>query len=179
MSFKKGPASRLTTKQKECLRLVGNNFSSKEIGLRLGISHHTVDQRLRFATKALGAATRFEAARMLHEAEPLAAQTPEHFVYQPPHVEPNPVHDTEGPSDAERDRAFGPSDRALQDAGNLTWPIPQSSAAWAFDAIPQTGGFRQPIRWQVKGLLAVAIALLSLIAFGAAIAGLEVLSRLN
>jgi DNA-binding CsgD family transcriptional regulator len=56
---------RLTEKQKECLRLVLRRNSSKEIASELGISPHTVDARLKGALKALGTASRFEAARIL------------------------------------------------------------------------------------------------------------------
>jgi len=52
----------LTDKQRECLDLLLDHRTSKEIALTLDISKHTVDQRLRAARKILGAANRAETA---------------------------------------------------------------------------------------------------------------------
>jgi DNA-binding CsgD family transcriptional regulator len=54
----------LTAGQRDCLRLVGEYLSSKEIARILDISPHTVDQRLKRATALLEVPTRFEAARL-------------------------------------------------------------------------------------------------------------------
>ncbi len=61
---------RLTEPQKECLRLVADLLSSKEIARILDISHHTVDQRLKRAQTILSVSSRAEAARTLvgHES---------------------------------------------------------------------------------------------------------------
>ena len=61
---------KVTDPQKQCLRLVADLMSSKQIARQLDISHHTVDQRLKRAQAILGASGRAEAARMLlnHEA---------------------------------------------------------------------------------------------------------------
>jgi DNA-binding CsgD family transcriptional regulator len=63
------PIDRLTEGQKDCLRLVKLHLSSKEIARELGISPHTVDQRLKRATAILASSTRFEAARLLSDEE--------------------------------------------------------------------------------------------------------------
>lgn len=52
----------LTAKQREVLDLLIEHKTSKEIGRLLGISPHTVDQRIFFAKEKLGAASRSEAA---------------------------------------------------------------------------------------------------------------------
>ncbi len=52
----------LTAKQREVLDLLIEHKTSKEIGRALGISPHTVDQRIFFAKEKLGAANRSEAA---------------------------------------------------------------------------------------------------------------------
>ena len=61
---------RLTTGQRECLDLVAQLQSSKQIARRLGISPYTVDQRVARACRALGTTTRADAALMVvrHEA---------------------------------------------------------------------------------------------------------------
>jgi len=52
----------LTAKQREVLDLLIQHKSSKEIARELGISPHTVDQRVQFAKEKLGVETRSEAA---------------------------------------------------------------------------------------------------------------------
>lgn len=77
--------SRLTDGQKACLRMVYRHMSSKDIARTLGISPHTVDQRLRIAMRALGVGSRVEAARILVELEGGAYQS---SLYQTPHLVP-------------------------------------------------------------------------------------------
>jgi DNA-binding CsgD family transcriptional regulator len=60
-------ADPLTPGQVDCLLLVGQHFTSKEIALSLGISRHTVDQRVRLAMRALGVKRRGEAGRIVVE----------------------------------------------------------------------------------------------------------------
>ncbi len=52
----------LTAKQRQVLDLLIEHKTSKEIARQLGISPHTVDQRIQFAKEKLGAASRNEAA---------------------------------------------------------------------------------------------------------------------
>lgn len=72
--------SRLTEKQKECLRLVAKNLNTKQIARQIGKSDHAVDQRIRQALRALGVADRFQAARILTKVE--AAATYQPLIYQ-------------------------------------------------------------------------------------------------
>lgn len=66
--------SALTDKQREVLDLVLDHKTSKEIARRLGISPHTVDQRIHFAKLKLDASSRSELAlqyrRLLLVCEP-------------------------------------------------------------------------------------------------------------
>jgi DNA-binding CsgD family transcriptional regulator len=57
--------ARLTEGQRLCLLLVAEHRSSKEIARHLGISPHTVDQRIRIALGLLGVRQRADAARLL------------------------------------------------------------------------------------------------------------------
>jgi DNA-binding CsgD family transcriptional regulator len=57
-----GGIAGLTDKQREVLDLLIEHKTSKEIARLLGISPHTVDQRIFFAKEKLGAASRNEAA---------------------------------------------------------------------------------------------------------------------
>jgi DNA-binding CsgD family transcriptional regulator len=55
----------LTDGQVACLQLVAANLTSKEIAVQLGISPHTVDQRVRGALRQLGVQNRRQAARLV------------------------------------------------------------------------------------------------------------------
>lgn len=61
--------TRLTEAQREALRLVMIGYQSKEIAGKLGIGVDAVNKRLAAARTALGAPTRFAAARWLAEHE--------------------------------------------------------------------------------------------------------------
>src|SRR5687768_9947403 len=61
--------SRLTEREKVCLRQWLHHKSAKEIAADLGISHHAVEKRLKMARIKLDATSSLEAARMLGEAE--------------------------------------------------------------------------------------------------------------
>ena len=71
---------RLTDKQRECLRLVYDHLSSKEIAPRLKVEPGTVDQYIKAAMRTLGVSDRRAAARMLAEHE-TGPHRP--LVYQP------------------------------------------------------------------------------------------------
>lgn len=73
--------SALSDKQKDCLRLVAQNMTSKQIARRLSVSEHTVDQRIRQALRVLGVPDRFEAARALANSE--GPETYQRLIYQP------------------------------------------------------------------------------------------------
>ena len=79
--------NKLSDGQRDCLRLVAENRSSKEIARILAISPHTVDQRLKRAASILAVESRFEAARVFtsHERQHgLSLPTYESLVYQRP-----------------------------------------------------------------------------------------------
>jgi DNA-binding CsgD family transcriptional regulator len=63
------PPKALNEGQKDCLRLVMQHFSSKEIARKLALSPHTVDKRLKLATAILGVSSRVDAARIFAEVD--------------------------------------------------------------------------------------------------------------
>jgi len=87
--------AQLTDGQRDCLRLVFNHQTSKDIARILGVSPHTVDMRLRTSMKVLGVTSRIEAARVLMQEETrlgLCADAYQPLIYQSPDMElsPNP-----------------------------------------------------------------------------------------
>jgi len=79
----KDRVGRLTRGQLDCLRLVAQHLSSKEIAAELGISPHTVDQRIRQSLHTLGVSRRAQAARLVAQfGEPY-----QRLIHQSPHIE--------------------------------------------------------------------------------------------
>src|SRR5688572_3041512 len=79
--------ARLSAGQLDCLRLVDQHLSSKEIAAELKISPHTVDQRIRGALHILGVDRRTQAARLVaRHSGPY-----QRLIHQPPYVEPHPA----------------------------------------------------------------------------------------
>jgi DNA-binding CsgD family transcriptional regulator len=89
-----GRVARLSPGQLDCLRLVNEHLSSKEIAAELKISPHTVDQRIRGALQTLGVERRSQAARMVAQYAPQDGaphSTPhQRLIHQSPYVEAEP-----------------------------------------------------------------------------------------
>jgi DNA-binding CsgD family transcriptional regulator len=75
--------ARLSPGQLDALLLVDQHLSSKEIAVELGISPHTVDQRIRGALHILGVERRAQAARMVAQVH----GPYQRLIHQPPHIE--------------------------------------------------------------------------------------------
>src|SRR3954465_5019923 len=75
--------ARLTAGQLDCLRLVDQHLSSKEIASELHISPHTVDQRIRQALGILGVERRTQAARIVAQFD----EPYQRLIHQSPHIE--------------------------------------------------------------------------------------------
>jgi len=75
--------AKLTQGQLDCLLLVDQHLSSKEIAAELKISPHTVDQRIRVALQSLGVDRRTHAARIVaRHHEPY-----QRLIHQSPYIE--------------------------------------------------------------------------------------------
>lgn len=59
----------LTDRERQTLRLVGRGYDAKSLARELGLSVHTVNERLREARRKLGVSSSREAARMLAGSE--------------------------------------------------------------------------------------------------------------
>ena len=89
------PIEELTEKEKEALRLLLAGHDAKSAALKIDISVHTLNDRLRAARRKLGVTTSKEAARALSEAEQTGSEvpldeTPESFVHKPLGVQETP-----------------------------------------------------------------------------------------
>ncbi|WP_082006606.1 helix-turn-helix domain-containing protein [Sphingomonas sp. ERG5] len=116
-----GGIDQLTEAQRACLRLVLTRRNSKEIAQVLNISPHSVDKRIERAVAALGAASRFDAARRLADHE--GGQTYEPIAHEPidvasPAVQAPPRHSTAPSGYGRRLFGFAPVGRINGDARN-------------------------------------------------------------
>lgn len=89
------PIEELTEKEKEALRLLLAGHDAKSAALKIDISVHTLNDRLRAARRKLGVTTSKEAARALSEAEQTGSEAPldeapESFVHKPLGVQETP-----------------------------------------------------------------------------------------
>ena len=163
--------AKLSHAQQECLRLVDRHLTSKEIAIRLGVSPHTINQRLERACKQLGVATRKEAARLMAVYDPI--------IYEPldiAHVTDDhssfPDLDYRESSDAK------PSDFLLCD---VALPLHQEGLVGAFGfalPFPRKRGDANALSIRQRLIWAMLIASFGIILSGLLIAALETLGRL-
>jgi DNA-binding CsgD family transcriptional regulator len=165
--------SALSAGQLEVLRLVDQHLSSKEIAGLLGISSHTVDQRIRTAIRLLGVARRQDAARLVALAEPY-----QRLIHQAPYLDPTPADDH--PDGAisfqirHADRAVGiGDDEVLETEQGATPPRSSLVLPWSTRSNP-----RNEMSFGHRLLWIVAIAMGASFSAGMYLAGLESLARL-
>lgn len=164
--------ARLSEGQLHVLRLVNQHLNSKEIAAELGISPHTVDQRIRGAIKTLGVSKRQEAARLVSRAEPY-----QRLIHQPPHIdaEPNPS-ETDGAVSFQirhADRAGGTGPDGLETEQG-------TAASRSFLVLPWStkGNPRNEMSVGQRLLWILAISMGASFSAGMYLAGLESLARL-
>ena len=164
--------ARLSQGQIDCLRLVNEHRSSKEIAVELGISPHTVDQRIRLALQILGVERRSHAARLVaSEAGPY-----QRLIYQPPHLAVVPaVEQQEGAISHQirhADRAGGTGGTGTEtEQGSL----PRSPLVWP---IATRSHPRNEMKVGQRLTWIVIIAIGASFSAGMFLAGLESLSRM-
>ncbi|KQU47443.1 hypothetical protein ASG67_14425 [Sphingomonas sp. Leaf339] len=66
---------RLSARERDALRLLAQGFDAKSAAQRLGMSVHTLNDRLRGARQKLGVSSSREAARLLAESDRLSPET--------------------------------------------------------------------------------------------------------
>lgn len=166
------PVDKLSDRQLDCLRLVAQNLSSKEIAVELGISSHTVDQRIRGALQILGVERRAQAARIVTEA----AGPYQRLIHQPPYIAPNPANDQQEGAISHQirhaDRAGGIGETGFQteQSSQLRSPLVLPFATRSNPRNEMSVG--QRLTW------IVIIAIGATFSAGMYLAGLESLSRM-
>jgi DNA-binding CsgD family transcriptional regulator len=165
--------AKLTAGQLDCLRLVDQLLSSKEIAAELKISPHTVDQRIRQALAILGVDRRTQAARIVAQHK----GPYQRLIHQSPYI---PANEQTGHPEAAVSNQIRHADRAGKagEAGFLTeqrpatfWPSLQPPFATRSNPRNEMS-VGQRLFW------IVAIAIGAAFSAGMYLAGLESLARL-
>ncbi len=162
---------RLSDGQLKVLRLVDQHLNSKEIAAELGISPHTVDQRIRGAIRILGVTKRQEAARLVAQVLPY-----QRLIHQPPDIDAAPANDDQDPAISfqirHADRAGGIGAAGLE--------TEQGQAPRSF-LVPPWSTRRNPRNEMGVGqrlLWILGISMAASFSAGMYLAGLESLARL-
>jgi len=164
--------AKLTPGQLDCLLLVDQLLSSKEIAAELKISPHTVDQRIRQALQVLGVERRNQAARIVAQHKGPSQR----LIHQSPYI---PAEEQTSHPEAAVGNQIRHADRAgeVGEAGFLTEQrpsfLPSLQLPFATRSNPRNEmSVGQRLFW------IAAIAIGAAFSAGMYLAGLESLSRL-
>ena len=164
---------RLTAGQLDCLRLVNEHLSSKEIAAELAISPHTVDQRIRQALQILGVERRAQAARIVSQH----SGPYQRLIHQSPYIE---TARTDGHSDEAIGLQIRHADRAggTGGAGFLTEQRPVSFRSSLQPPFATRSNPRNEMSVGQRLFWIAMIAIGAAFSAGMYLAGLESLARL-
>ena len=166
--------AKLTRGQLDCLQLVAQHLSSKEIAVELGISPHTVDQRIRQALHILDVPRRSQAARLVEQY----GRPYQRLIHQPPYIE------TEGAASDEKGAVSNQirhADRAGEAWGSTGFLTEQKRESfWSSLQLPfaTRSHPRNEMSVGLRLLWIVVIATGAAFSAGMYLAGLESLARL-
>jgi len=164
---------RLTPGQLDCLRLVDQHLSSKEIAAELGISPHTVDQRIRQSLQTLGVERRAQAARIVAQySEPY-----QRLIHQPPYI---PGADDSGHPEAAVSHQIRHADRAGRAGGPGFLTEQRPASFWPSLQLPfaTRSNPRNEMSVGQRLFWIATIAIGAAFSAGMYLAGLESLARL-
>jgi len=165
--------ARLSLGQLDCLRLVDQHLSSKEIATELKISPHTVDQRVRQSLAILGVERRSQAARLVARY----SGPYQRLIHQSPHI---PGDFQSGHPEAAVSYQIRHADRAggTGGAGFLTEQRPVSFRSSLQLPFATRSNPRNEMSVGQRLFWIVAIAIGAAFSAGMYLAGLESLARL-
>jgi len=165
--------ARLSPGQLDCLLLVDQHLSSKEIAAALHISPHTVDQRIRQALSILGVERRTQAARVVAQYQ----EPYQRLIHQSPYIPPDAQS---GHPEAAVSHQIRHADRAGEagGAGFLTEQRPASFRSSLQLPFATRSSPRNEMSVGQRLFWIVAIAIGAAFSAGMYLAGLESLARL-
>jgi DNA-binding CsgD family transcriptional regulator len=165
--------AKLSPGQLDCLRLVDQHLSSKEIAGKLHISPHTVDQRIRQALAILGVERRTQAARIVAQYK----GPYQRLIHQSPYI---PAGQQSGHPEAAVSHQIRHADRAGEagGAGFLTEQRPASFWPSLQPPFATRSNPRNEMSVGQRLFWIAAIAIGAAFSAGMYLAGLESLARL-
>jgi DNA-binding CsgD family transcriptional regulator len=168
-----GRLAKLSPGQLDCLRLVDQHLSSKEIAAELGISPHTVDQRIRQSLQILGVERRTQAARIVAQY----SGPYQRLIHQPPYI---PAGTDSGHPEGAVSNQIRHADRAGEAGGPgfITEQRPASFWPSLQPPFATRSNPRNEMRVGQRLFWIVAIAIGAAFSAGMYLAGLESLARL-
>ena len=165
--------AKLTPGQLDCLLLVDQHLSSKEIAAELKISPHTVDQRIRQALATLGVERRTQAARIVaHVRGPY-----QRLIHQSPYISDEDQTSQPGAAVSTQIRHAGRAGE-IGEAGFLTEQRPVSFRSSLQPPFATRSNPRNEMSVGQRLFWIAAIAIGSAFSAGMYLAGLESLARL-
>jgi DNA-binding CsgD family transcriptional regulator len=169
--------AKLTAGQLDCLRLVDQHLSSKEIAAELHISPHTVDQRIRQALAILGVERRAQAARIVAQHAGTLPESYQRLIHQSPYIEAQPEP---GQPEAAVGHQIRHADRAGEagGAGFLTEQRPVSFRSSLQPPFATRSNPRNEMSVGQRLFWIATIAIGAAFSAGMYLAGLESLARL-
>jgi DNA-binding CsgD family transcriptional regulator len=165
--------ARLSAGQLDCLLLVDQHLSSKEIAAELHISPHTVDQRIRQALAILGVERRAQAARIVAQKK----GPYQRLIHQSPYI---PANEQTGHPEAAVSHQIRHADRAGEagGAGFLTEQRPASPWSSLQPPYATRSNPRNEMSVGQRLFWIATIAIGAAFSAGMYLAGLESLARL-
>ena len=165
--------AKLTRGQLDCLLLVDQHLSSKEISAELNISPHTVDQRIRQALGILGVERRTQAARIVAQVQGPYQRLIHQSPYIPAELQPSQPEAAVGHQIRHADRAG-----RAGDASFLTEQRPASFRPSLQPPFATRSNPRNEMSVGQRLFWIVSIAIGAAFSAGMYLAGLESLARL-
>lgn len=175
--------AKLSNAQCDCLRLVAEHRSSKEIARLLAISPHTVDQRLKRATSILAVGSRFEAARLFASHIRVTEASPSVYdglIYQSPELTRfADLGDMDGPPDELDPLGDGDEETTLHEAQASYFSMfePQAKPRTLLSILSDARYENDlPTSWRLLAIMAIMLG--GVVAFAALVSVAEGLSRI-
>lgn len=160
--------NKLSRAQLQCLVLVVEGLTSKEIAVALGVSNHTVDERLKRSLKVLGVASRREAGRIVAASGNWAAY--QRLVYQSPDLSDDPWPPLPQPMPSGFHSGVGSED------------LNRSEHFWKFIVdylpFPTQGRETNQLSYTARIVMIVILAIFIALAFGSLVSAVEAISML-
>jgi DNA-binding CsgD family transcriptional regulator len=153
----------LTAKQREVLDLLIEHKTSKEIARELGISPHTVDQRIQFAKEKLGASSRSEVALLYRRLIEICGQ----LTYEDSGIAASPEMADNGPG-----TQAGPLSALRR--RERTWSDQPRETEADYPVVPELFEGRYGTLIRLGAIIAIAVFLVLLV-----LGGLAIISQLS